>query len=547
MTIPQGSHPGDVSATREARAHARRKAGPMAYVELGQDNGGILLNLGEGGFAVNSALAFRATEFPELRFQVPQLRRWRSAGGRIVWMSENKTVAGIQFLELPEASRLEIRKWASSEEEGEHPEAEQRGTMEPRTIVSETAYRRDPRDRGVAAPMETAANTTQAAPRSESVASGHHIAAHMPPAAVPVVQRATARADAAEAPPSQDFRFNEYSMFAAEPGSEQVWVEAGRQKTGSGRVALLLIVVAALFFALGATVGRGTLDPWIADVEAWVQGPTAPSVKPPAPAGQVSSAALDSQETRQQEGSSASGDQGGAAQQAPNETPDANLRAGDTTPAESGRTDGKAGERKTPEANSQASMAAKGAATGVGLPGKKSFSAAPPTPAPKPPSKAGTPRSANTAGESEDARVSGHAILVNAPEPGSPPFGVNLPSETVSASSNVAISVQRSIQVPPRTGTGYARPERVLIGRLISHGEPFYPPEARNRRLEGAVQVHATVGRTGHVIGVRAVSGPSLLASAAMTAIREWRYEPTFIDGDPVETQAEITMVFRLP
>jgi outer membrane biosynthesis protein TonB len=38
-----------------------------------------------------------------------------------------------------------------------------------------------------------------------------------------------------------------------------------------------------------------------------------------------------------------------------------------------------------------------------------------------------------------------------------------------------------------------------------------------------------------------------LLASAAMTAIREWQYEPTFIDGDPVETQAEITMVFRLP
>ena len=113
----------------------------MAYVELGQDNGGILLNLGEGGFAVNSALAFRATEFPELRFQVPQLRGWLTARGRIVWMSENKAVAGIQFLELPEASRLEIRKWASAEEEGEHAEAEQRGTMEPRTIVSETAYR----------------------------------------------------------------------------------------------------------------------------------------------------------------------------------------------------------------------------------------------------------------------------------------------------------------------------------------------------------------------------------------------------------------------
>src|SRR5260370_36031382 len=152
MTIPQGSQPGDVSATREARAHGRRKAGPMAYVELGQDNGGILLSLGEGGFAVSSALAFRATEFPELRFQVPQLRGWLSARGRIVWMSENKTGAGIQFLELLEASRLEIRKWASNEEEGEHPEAEQRGTMERRTIVSETANRGDRRNRGVSTP-----------------------------------------------------------------------------------------------------------------------------------------------------------------------------------------------------------------------------------------------------------------------------------------------------------------------------------------------------------------------------------------------------------
>jgi TonB family protein len=330
-------------------------------------------------------------------------------------------------------------------------------------------------------------------------------------------------------------------MFAAEPGREQVWVEAGRQKTGSGRVALMLIVVAALFFALGATVGRGTLDPWIAYVEAWVQGPAAPSVKPPAPVDELSSAAPDSQETGQQGGSGASGDQAGAAQQAPNATPDSN------PPTQSGRVDGKASERATPEASSQANTIAKGAAAGASLPGKKAFSAAAPPPAPKQPAKTVVSRSANTAGESEDARVGGHSILVNAPEPGSPPFTVNLPSEAVSASSSVAISVQRSIQVPPRAGRGYARPERVVIGGLISHGEPFYPAEARNRRLEGGVEVHATVGRTGHVIGVRPVSGPSLLASAAMTAIREWQYEPTFIDGDPVETQAEITMVFRLP
>src|SRR5260370_17386580 len=116
MKIPQGSQTGDVCATREARGHARRKAGPMAYVELGQDNGGILLNLGEGGFAVNSALAFRATEFPELRFQVPQLRGWLTARGRIVWMSENKAGAGIKFREVPGGWRLGMRERGSAEE-----------------------------------------------------------------------------------------------------------------------------------------------------------------------------------------------------------------------------------------------------------------------------------------------------------------------------------------------------------------------------------------------------------------------------------------------
>jgi len=51
------------------------KLSPMAYVELGQDNGGILLNLSEGGFAVQSALALTSRVFSELRFQVPSPAR----------------------------------------------------------------------------------------------------------------------------------------------------------------------------------------------------------------------------------------------------------------------------------------------------------------------------------------------------------------------------------------------------------------------------------------------------------------------------------------
>src|ERR1700719_3275812 len=97
------------------RAHIRRKLSPMAYVELGQDNGGILLNLGEGGFAVQSALALTSREFSQLRFQVPALQGWLMASGRIVWVSDSKKEAGIQFTEPPGEARSEIQQWVAAE------------------------------------------------------------------------------------------------------------------------------------------------------------------------------------------------------------------------------------------------------------------------------------------------------------------------------------------------------------------------------------------------------------------------------------------------
>src|SRR4029077_13456558 len=137
-----------------------------------------------------------------------------------------------------------------------------------------------------------------------------------------------------------------------------------------------------------------------------------------------------------------------------------------------------------------------------------------------------------------------HSILVNPPAPGGRPFFVNLPAETISASSAVAISAQRTLQILPSAS---GRSERVVIGTLRSHSDPFYPAEARKQRIEGSVKLRARVGRTGQILGVTPVSGPDLLTSAAVAAVREWRYDPTFVEGDPVETMADITIVFHLP
>jgi TonB family protein len=516
----QLSQTGQATATREARAQERRKLGPMAYVELGGDNGGILLNLGEGGFAVQLALAFQTTELAELRFQIPQLRGWLTARGRIVWLSENKTLAGIQFLELPETTRREIRKWVAGRDIGEPAKP----AAEVGIDISETAYRGEPRIQ--------ASRVTEQEPATQRMSTlGREVRD-------PAVSNVSHKAEGTGEALAHDFRFSEYSMFAAEPSPAEIWIDAGQQGRGWRRVVLLSVLTGALFFVLGATVGRSTVDRWIAYVGARMQGPAVPSVTPPAAVDAPSSAATDSEDTGGQAGADATGDRSGDARQTPNEKVGSDTGATPSAPAEAARNSGEAGGSVTKDADT-GSRGHSGA-----LPSNDLASATTPS---KQPSKAGASRTNYAMGEGEGARIGEHSILVNAPNPGSPPFVVNLPGDAISASPSVAISARRSMQVPPRATLGGSQSERVVIGRLISHGEPFYPVEARNRRLEGSVEVHATIGRTGEVINVRPVSGPTLLASAAMTAIREWRYEPTFIDGDPVETQAEITMVFRLP
>jgi len=91
------------------------------------------------------------------------------------------------------------------------------------------------------------------------------------------------------------------------------------------------------------------------------------------------------------------------------------------------------------------------------------------------------------------------------------------------------------------------RAERVIIGKLVSHGEPYYPAEARRRHVEGIVEISAVVGSRGEITSADVVAGPPLLAAAAVEAIRDWRYEPTFINGDPVQVRNDIILVFRLP
>jgi protein TonB len=97
-----------------------------------------------------------------------------------------------------------------------------------------------------------------------------------------------------------------------------------------------------------------------------------------------------------------------------------------------------------------------------------------------------------------------------------------------------------------------ATPKRVRVpapvaeANLIHDVTPQYPPEAGRQRIEGTVVLMAVIGKDGAVRDVRVESGPPLLAQAAIDAVRQWRYKPYFLNGEPVEVDSHITINFTL-
>lgn len=74
--------------------------------------------------------------------------------------------------------------------------------------------------------------------------------------------------------------------------------------------------------------------------------------------------------------------------------------------------------------------------------------------------------------------------------------------------------------------------------------EPIYPKDAADERIKGTVTLEATIGKDGSVKNLRYVSGPQMLAPAAMDAVRQWHYKPTTLDGRPAEVSTTINVIF---
>jgi TonB family protein len=129
-------------------------------------------------------------------------------------------------------------------------------------------------------------------------------------------------------------------------------------------------------------------------------------------------------------------------------------------------------------------------------------------------------------------------------------------SSDAPAPSLAGISADNGGTLPNLMGSG-TTPTPVLQTMNISQGltqglilkktQPTYPSIALQMRIEGPVDLLATISKTGSITAVKILHGDPQLARAAIEAVKQWKYKPYLLDGQPVEIQTQITVNFKLP
>ena len=81
---------------------------------------------------------------------------------------------------------------------------------------------------------------------------------------------------------------------------------------------------------------------------------------------------------------------------------------------------------------------------------------------------------------------------------------------------------------------------------LIHRVEPVYPPLARQTHREGQVELRAIIATDGTIQSLQVVTGDALFLRSAGDAVSQWRYRPTVLNGQPVEIETYITVIYTL-
>jgi periplasmic protein TonB len=102
------------------------------------------------------------------------------------------------------------------------------------------------------------------------------------------------------------------------------------------------------------------------------------------------------------------------------------------------------------------------------------------------------------------------------------------------------------IVVKPTAPTSLNVSSGVMAGNLLEKTLPLYPAIAKAAGIQGIVVLQATISKSGSIQNLRVISGTPMLQRAAMDAVRSWHYKPYLLNGEPVDVETTINVVFNL-
>ncbi|HEX3741046.1 MAG TPA: TonB family protein [Terriglobales bacterium] len=225
---------------------------------------------------------------------------------------------------------------------------------------------------------------------------------------------------------------------------------------------------------------------------------------------------------------------GSASAVSPAANPSADVSPVNTAPAQPQNNIGVTAPASTPDNSSNATNAA----APEGFPTKESIDVDQPIEAPEP--------KITVVPKPEPLQVNQEPAETNEQTAPPAPPSLVLPGSKASDAALAGI-VSSNVMVPKPAPHALQVSEGVIQGLLIKKVAPAYPPVALQLRKQGDVHLLATVSKTGSITQMKVLSGESMLAKAAMDAVRQWKYRPFLLNAEPVEVQTQITIKFKLP
>lgn len=556
-------------AVPERRQHSRRPILLFTYAVLSEDNGGLVFNLSEGGLALTAAAPLQERHFNNIRVRFPDSADWFEAGGRLVWKNESGKEAGLEFAGLPEEARLRIKDWVLQEEPTSDLRTQENVTQTTESPVSELPSFMDP-DAVSAEPFEIPASFEEQSfenppfeeqrfeneTKTPSVSSS----ALFKTGIKGILERASVRRRVAKIKPPRTLD------HSAKPQTRLA------RKALSVAAGVALALGGWMFFQRNSSnEASGIIAqnlPATQSSQEATQEPNVASTEAGAPQTATDPPVHSEENVATEEGTAQPSARQFASGSPPSNTTESNTTE---TPASSNANFDRASKEKSPSERGprKSDQPQRISSAGRELHTKAAQVVAsarvPPLenkPVENSPAETKPAQIAQvlpTVNANKESNVRPPALNSNPPQPTAPP-SVDLAKEKPSVAPKqpepilartpvvtVNFDPYPSIRMPKTEKSKKSRQGTTLqMGRLLTRVDPVYPEEAKQQGAEGTVRVHAIFNRDGTVQSVISISGPPLLVPAAINAVRQWRYSQTILGGQAMETEEDITMLFRL-